>query len=375
MLRNASSGPFGYRTAGFLRGIEIHWSLNGRLWAGQGYTVISSCDDGESWSRVATIPSQPINRLLIRIGIFRRLLRLGIRSYLQISEQQFIAFCDESIFFWRQGLSRPYSIGSIRRGKGPLLQGCCHDDRGNCYYGEYWGNPEREEVNVYSLKSGTQEWKVFYSFPRQTIRHVHAVQFDPFSKNIWIATGDHDSECRIGYFESTSSGPQLVTIASGKQMTRAVSLLFTPKYVYWGSDTGGRGDAPQSNYIYRWSRLTQKLEQLFEIGGPAYYSSVDAEGRLFVSTTVEGGSSEKDSFARVWSSFDGTQWQEIARWKKDKYPFVFGYGVLSFPRGHPSSSKLYVIANGLESRTGTWVLEPNPIGPSSINRSQSSHRV
>jgi len=240
-----------------------------------------------------------------------------------------------------------------------LLQGCCQDDKGNCYYGEYWRNPEHEEVNVYTWKRGANDWKLFYSLPPGTIRHIHAVQFDPVSRNIWIAAGDHDNECRIGYFEASSS-PHLVTIASGKQMARAVSLLFTTDYVYWGSD-GGRGTSVTANYIYRWCRSTKNIEEIAKVGGPVYYSTKDQKGRMFVSTTVEGGASESDRFARLWMSVDGMTWSEIGQWKKDRWPFIFGYGVLSFPRGLPSKSRLFVTASGVQGSPGTWAFEPEEI--------------
>jgi hypothetical protein len=292
----------------------------------------------------------------------RRLFRLDIRSYLQLGDDKFIVFCDGDIFLWRRGHTQPIRIGHVLRGRGPLRQGCCLDDLGNCYYGEYWPNRQRESVGIYVWRKGATNWDLFFSFPESAIRHVHAVQFDPVSRNVWVATGDHDHESIIGYFDicSSTNNPRLNTIASGKQMTRAVSLLFTPDYVYWGSD-GGRGTSVATNHIYRWSRHTKTIEPVVEVGGPVYFSAVDSEGRLFVSTVVEGSSSETDSFARVWMSADGTKWREIGQWKKDKYPFIFGYATLFFPGGMLSASRLYVTADGVQGRPGTWVFEADDV--------------
>lgn len=345
-----------YRLIRFLPGIQVHWHLNETLWASRGYDILVSPDSGQTYTRIATIPVRMDRQFLARFGPFRRLLRLGIRSYLQLSDRELIVFCHGNIFLWRQGDIHPSRIGSVRQGSGPLLQGCCSDNEGNCYYGEYWRNPERGEVNIYTCKRGSTDWSLFYSFPQGTIRHIHAVQFDPFSKNIWIATGDRDSECKIGYFETSSVPLQPVIIASGKQMARAVSLLFTRDYVYWGSD-GGRGTDVTANYIYRWSRLNKKNEQIAKLGGPIYYSTVDQEERLFVSTTVEGAVSEGDRYARVWISLGGLSWNEIGRWKKDRYPFIFGYAVLSFSRGLTSGARMYVAGSGVQGGSGTWILE------------------
>jgi hypothetical protein len=56
-------------------------------------------------------------------------------------------------------------------------------------------------------------------------------------------------------------------------------------------------------------------------------------------------------------SEDGRNWQEIARWEKDSYPMIFGYGVLSFPQGIPSKGRLYIVGQGVKGAPGTWVLE------------------
>jgi hypothetical protein len=195
----------------------------------------------------------------------------------------------------------------------------------------------------------------YYRFQKGTIRHIHAVQFDSFSKRVWIATGDHDSECQIGFFKSAPSGSELEVVASGTQRTRAVSLLFTNDFVYWGTDADGRSDFAQANHIYRWSRQTHKVEELAKVGGPVYYSCLDAAGHLFFATTVEGGVS--DSFARLWTSNDGVKWNEIRRWQKDRYPYLFGYGTLSFAGGRSTKSRLYVTAKGMKGRCGTWAFE------------------
>jgi hypothetical protein len=352
----------GYQPIRFWPGIQVHWHLNGALWASRGYDILTSSDSGRTWTPITRIPARPVHRLFVRFEPLRRLLRLGVRSYLQLNDRKFMVFSDKNIFLWQQGDPQPTHIGAVQRGRGPLLQGCCSDEEGNCYYGEYSGNPERsEEVNVYVWRSTATDWEVFYSFPPGAIRHVHAVQFDPVSRKVWIATGDHDDECKIGYFEASSSPPQLVTVASGKQMARAVSLLFTHDYVYWGSDAG-KYTAVTANHIYRWSRRAGDIQQVAEIGGPVYYSAVDQEGKLFVATVVEGSESEKDRCAHLWMSIDGLNWRDIGQWKKDFYPSLFGFGILSFPQGSFRGPLTYVVGNGVQGGSGTWVLDTSRNG-------------
>jgi hypothetical protein len=334
--------------------LHLHSCANGMLWGSRGYKVVCS-DDGTKWHEVATLASSGISSLLSLINPIRRLLRLGIRSYIQIDSDSFVAFFQGQIFYWRRDLSTPILVGKTRYGHGPLLQGCCRDDVKTCYYGEYWGNKTREDVYIYYWRPGWDSWRPFYQFPAGSIRHIHAVQFDPFTKKIWVATGDCDNESSIGYFSGSADTPKWISVTQGSQSARAVSLIFTPDFVYWGSDAG-KDTRISCNYIYRWSRKTDQVQRLAPVGGPVYYSTMDDQGRLFVSTTVEGSPSEPDCLARVWMSEDGLNWQGIASWQKDVYPRQFGYGTLSFPQGIAPKSKLYVVGQGVQGAPGTWIL-------------------
>lgn len=336
--------------------LNVRFYEGNTLWASRDPEVVVSYDGGKTWDIIARFQINLLDSMLSRVDPISRLLRLGVRERLQIDPESFLAFVSGRIFWWRKGMDKPTLVARVRHGRGPLQQGCCQDATGTCYYGEYWGNKAREEVHIYCWQSDWDQWRLFYRFPPNCIRHIHAVQFDPFSHKIWIATGDRNHECIIGYFEGSADSPRLVTVASGTQMARAVSLIFTADYVYWGSDAG-RDTAERSNHIYRWSRKSGQMERVASVGGPVYYSTMDDRGRLFVSTAVEGSPSEPDRFARVWMSEDGTNWQEIARWEKDSYPMLFSYGVLSFPQGVPSNGRLYVVGQGVKGAPGTWVLE------------------
>lgn len=353
----ALSGITKYRVVDFLPKIHVHWNLNDRIWASRGHDIIMSSDSGETWMKVATIPSGRINKVLSRVDLCRRLLRLGVKTYVQVSDRDFIVFLGGEIFRWRQENNLFNRIGRVRQGSGPLQNGCCVDDKGNVYYGEYWRNPGREDTAVLTWQKETADWVPFYSFPKGAIRHIHAVQFDSITRKVWVATGDQDHESQIGYFDEECGLQRLTVIASGQQMARAVSLLFTNDYVYWGSDgNGGVGDG--ANYIYRWSRASKNVESVAKVKGPVYYSNKSQNGRLFVATVVEGDTSESDRSAHLWMSDDGSKWEEIGQWKKDGWPYIFGHGILSFPGGQPTE-RLYVTSHAMKHAFGTWVLEPN----------------
>lgn len=350
-------GITGYRIKRFLPRIHVHWNLNNKIWASRGHEIITSSDAGQTWTKITTVPTGCINKLLSRCQLSRRLLRLGVKTYVQISDREFILFVGGEIFRWRQDENSLSRIGHVRQGSGPLQNGCCVDDNGNFYYGEYWRNPKRDDMRILTWRNGASDWELFYCFPKGAIRHIHAVQFDAVTHKIWVATGDQDHESQIGYFDEKGGSRHLTVIASGQQMARAVSLLFTKDYVYWGSDgNGGVGDG--ANYIYRWSRAAKSVEPVAKVKGPVYYSNTCQDGRLFVATVVEGDPSEEDRFAHLWMSVDGSSWEEIGQWEKDGWPYILGHGMLSFPGGQPAE-KLYLTSHALRKAFGTWVLEPN----------------
>jgi len=343
-------------------GSIVRYSSHDWLVASRGYEVLARNLEAKEWESIARIPAGRVRPLLYRMEPGRRLGRLGIRAYLQRDRDSFLAFSGRSIFYYHRELPSPVTIGEIRFGHAPLIQGCCVDDSGTCYYGEYSGTKRKKEgVCVWAWRPEWGAWRVFYRFPPKAIRHVHAVQFDPFWRKLWIATGDGDPESLVGYFEGATDAPALVAVASGSQGARAVSLIFTADFVYWGSDAG-KDTRETMNYIYRWSRRYGGVERVAAVGGPVYYSTVDSRGRLFVSTAVEGSPSEKDAYARVWMSSSGTDWVEIGRWSKDHYPRlfgipVFGNAVLSFPQGQMPAGKLCVTGEGVVGSPGTWILE------------------
>lgn len=324
--------------------------------AARGYDIITKGTTGNHWIRLVRLPRSPTTRLVCGNSVLARLARSGVRAYEHLKEGGFIAVCDRRVILWRPTEHEVRCIGRIRQGSGPLYNGCCSGAQGDFYYGEYFGNPKREEVSIWRWTPESNEWRAFYTFPAGSVRHVHAVQFDPYSERIWVATGDADRESMIGYFDGPQDRPVLNVIACGSQRSRAVSLIFTPGHVYWGSDAG-RDSRDSKNGIFRFPRRGGLVEQLAELCGPAYYSTADSAGNLYVATAVEGSASELDNYARLWMSAEGTKWAEIGRWRKDPYPLLFGHGVLSFPKGTPSPERVYLLGNAVVGGPATWVLK------------------
>ena len=155
---------------------------------------------------------------------------------------------------------------------------------------------------------GGLSWEPSYIFEKGEITHIHAVQWDPFSKALWVTTGDGNDECQILY--SIDGGFTFMRIGSGSQKWRACSLLFDEHAVYWGMD--GRSDQYPNELIWKWDRNTNITEQLAVLESPASYSTRLSDGTLFLSTDGTTGR------ACLWRSKDGKDWTPIMYLKRKR---------------------------------------------------------
>ncbi|MFB6159812.1 MAG: glycosyl hydrolase [Haloferacaceae archaeon] len=120
----------------------------------------------------------------------------------------------------------------LHRSSGPMgvlpTAFCEHD--GALYLGEY---PLAGSARPRLLRSvdGGRSWEP--ALVLEDVRHVHAVQSDPYGDDLWLTTGDAGEECRIGRVRDGAFLP----VGGGDQGWRAVSLAFTPSAVLWGVDS------------------------------------------------------------------------------------------------------------------------------------------
>lgn len=112
--------------------------------------------------------------------------------------------------------------------RGVLPGGVCRHD-GAVYLGEYplAGATPR----VLRSTDRCRTWEAVLELP--DVRHVHAVQADPYGGDVWVTTGDRDPACRVGRLRDG----ELDLVGGGEQRWRAVELAFTPSAVLWGVDS------------------------------------------------------------------------------------------------------------------------------------------
>jgi len=305
-----------------------HISKDATIWSVRGYWVYKSFNGVRS--RVAF--KAPCGNLISWLGNFRSI--RALMGYTELCEvfplrsRTILAFSGGYIWRSTDGGNIFRQVHKLRHfgighGRGVMPQGMAEDNDGAFYYGEYFRNSERGPVFVYRSVDDGKNWEVVHRFKAGEIRHIHSIQFDPYTEALWIATGDRDYECMIAY--SIDRGVTFQKVGSGSQKWRAVSLLFTEDAVFWGTDS------PHSqNWVYRLDRETRGVQQVCKVGGPIYYSTRLCDGTLIMARTVEGGKGERDHVVSIWLSKDGKRWIKIPFGKRKTSK---RHAVLRFARG------------------------------------------
>ncbi len=317
----------------------------GRLWTSSKNALYFSDDRGDSFKKIAEVPCSPVLRILGHYRLPRKALRLGIRGMRKLKSGTVLVIANKALF--RYNNDRFEQVYFFRKGFGPLRQGWCEDDQGNCYLSEYFINPDRTTpVQLSKSTDDGQTWHAVHTYPN--VRHIHLVQMDPYTRSIWVGTGDRDHESAISF--SNDGGATWTPIGSGDQMFRAVSLIFTEDHIYWGTDAPTR-----QNHIYRYHRLDQKVERLAPVSSPVHYSTILKSGIKLFGTAAEGKSEGEsaawDNKAHIWGSENGTDWQDLISWEKDIWPHIVGFGRFYFPSGEGGDT-LYFSGEALKNVDG-----------------------
>lgn len=182
-------------------------------------------------------------------------------------------------------------------------------NRGNIelIFSEY--SPGSDNLSHYVYKYNIKSRKIrniigFHpSVSNQTpvARHIHILEKDPYTGDIWIGTGDTDQESHI--YRSIDNGESFQIVGSGSQLWRVLSFIFTENSVFWNVDSY----APQ--YITRITREDLKLGGIesnlkrYSIINSACWSTFpvttsDGKDMYIMSSNNEGGL--YDNYSRTY---------------------------------------------------------------------------
>jgi len=287
-------------------------------WVSKGRHIFKSLDQGLTWNKFYSIPCSFWLRLLFNITLLARLLRLDIHHFVKIDECSAICVFNKEII-WLDLQSKKIIQRDLIHGSRPLSFIRHNND---IIYGEYRGNSERSAVHVWKANLSEKIWQPVLELT--DVRHIHGVYTDPFSNEIWVTTGDENDEAKVIILNEQFIIDRV--FIQGDQQARIVQPIFTKEFVYFASD------APHEiNFIYRYNRVSDTIEQLQEIAGPIYFGQMVA-GVLFFSTVVEPSDVNSQSTVELWASLCGEIWQRVKVFDKDNLSLkYFQYGQIVLP--------------------------------------------
>ena len=282
--------------------------------------------------------------MMSRLSISRRFLRAEITSLYHLANEDRIAVAKKGVFLQKQGEGDFEKCFEMPRGSKSL--NLCFAPSGKIYFGEYFQNMEKKAVNVYCSSDNAQTWHVVYTFPDGNINHIHGLFYDKYTSRIWVATGDRENECIIGFTEDEFK--TFVEVFRGGQEYRTCQLFFYKDFIVFGTDT-----QYEQNVIKKFDRKTLEITELQEVQG-----SVIKGGQVgdvaFISTTVEPSEVNTDKYAHLWVTKDGLHWEERYKAKKDWLPSLFQFGTFEFPQyyGIEKLERLYFSGRAVKGLDG-----------------------
>ena len=319
-----------------LPGVTLQHVRAGSLWASRQADVFRSDDLGRSWARVGRLcPAEPGPAALLRHLAGRshlaRALRPagGIETLLVLRSGTVLAAAGARIYRQAEG-EGPFEVVHRQRTDPEwkkIFRHWAEDGSGDVWFGEY-GVERLADSRILVSRDDGLSFEVAHTFPRAGepggIRHVHGVQVDPFTDRVWVVTGDRPDESRIGWLGGAGG---FRTVGEGSRQWTAVSLMFTPDAVLWGTDA-----LKEPCGIFRWDRESEETTRVADLDGPVFHSAVLADGRLLVATEIEGVGSDGVS---LWLGEDPGRWERGLAAPPFRDTERAKLGTFSFPLGDP----------------------------------------
>jgi len=310
----------------------LAWSGE-ELLAARGYSLVSlhPGNDPHHAEEIARYTPPFWRRLTSQLRPVSRLVRDGFHGLVALPSGHLVAAVPGAIVTLTPAANKFRITHVIQRGTRPLYLTAAD---GRVFWGEYFDNPERAEVHIHVSEDSGATWRVAYTFPSKSIRHIHNIVYDRWDNALWILTGDNGEECRI--LRASTDLREVETVMSGNQQARAVAALPATDGLYFASDTPF-----EKNHVYRLDRQGH-LTQLAELNS-SVLSGCQVGHFLFFATMVEPSAVNLDRRVCLYGSADGNTWSHLVTWDKDIWPMrFFQYGNAFFPSGDAPSNLLAV---------------------------------
>jgi hypothetical protein len=313
---------------------------SGNIWASRGM-VIYKLKKGEFvFKRIAHVPTGFSIFWFRNFSIVRRFtLRPECIEMVASSNGSICAMSAGKIWFKSfksNDFISNHTINHYNKGnQGIFNNGILQKNDSTLFYGEYFRNEKFENVRIYeSLDSGLT-WHLQHDFAPNEIRHIHAIQKDPYTGDLWVCTGDNLQNSKIGY--SSDNFKTINYIGTHSEKFTATQLVFTPEHVYWGADPFNLDDIG----IFRWNRTTKVLDKMTSVRACFFYTTQLKNGTLIFTTDREATDFENDLYTRMVVIEKSGKIKEVkcGEWDK-RNGFFRQYAKLRLPRQQSNSPYL-----------------------------------
>lgn len=310
-----------------------------QLWVAQGRTFFALDAQGNRVTPKYKTGSL-FQRIIASFRIPRQLLREGYHHLLPlVNGNVFVTAKRQAMIIDKDG--KIEHIFNSFSGNKPGHQGVCLTPDGALFFAEYTVNLDhKNETRLFRSTDNGASFQCVLTFPRN-VRHIHFVKYDPYERCLWLGTGDANDECFL--MKSTDNGNTWETVGGGSQDWRAIGICLTKDALIWGTDAGS---VPDQNHLVRLDRKTRSLSILADAEGPCHCCAVFHDGRVMLSTGVEGGENERDRYARLKTVEQGKV-IDLFQMKKDFLPEIVHYGVMRFPLGAENTRHVVFTCYGL----------------------------
>lgn len=292
-----------------------------------------------------------------KLSALRRVFRLGFSSAIQVNDN-IILLTDKKIFFvYDIGEKNIAVIFDDAHYIQPLTLNQPHDSD-NFYYGEYVRIRDGSMVSpsVYSISRDLTISKVF-TFPKDTIEHVHHVYYWKKLNTLIVLTGDFSKTIGIWIYDLLTDNLQ--PLYMNGQSSRFCWMYCEKDIFYTATDSQLEANYFKSLHVDRDKLVVLDIRNIEAICGSSIFSC-ENNSQIFFSTAVEPGmpsgslikdllSTERgpgihDDYSRIYAfSKSGSKpLVEILSAEKDAIPSRLGqFGTFSFPSGQNPTDYLF----------------------------------
>lgn len=272
--------------------------------------------------------------------ILKRLFRKEIRCVCYTKNRQLLFFKNKILYCVNLLNNNVHELWKVPSAYStPLNITASYNDDYLAFWGDYFGNSRRDEVNIYGIN---HEFKVkkIYTFPQNSIRHIHNIIEDG-NKGYYIFTGDDDK--KAGIYHADEKFKIVEPIYVGDKQARSVVGFALEHGILFATDS-----VTEINHVYFLYKKESNWckDEICRLNGSCIYGVI-FNGKYIFSTTVESpetynsklallsrklGSGILSDYVEIVSINDNFSTDIIGTIKKDNMPYkLFQYGSIRFP--------------------------------------------